>query len=376
MKNRFKKFVGKSNRKVKVCLSLLLVTALVAGIFGPVKSSFASVSTYTDADTGITWYYEVDNGKAINVYTTDNITSLLMLTIPDSIEGNPVKSIGGGTSETIVAPGTYTSVKLPGALESINENAFKGVTSLKAVNMTGTALETVGNDAFNGCTSLANIKLETVTSVGNNAFKGCTALTSTELKECTLAGDGVFQNCTNMTKAVLPACKSLGDSAFEGCTNLEKYRISSYATKVGNKAFKGCKNLKKAYIPDTVTNFGTEAFAGNTSLTDVQLDADVNYANTFVDCKALKNVIFGENVTEVAGDAFSYTERTNTYTNQGAIINYYFLNPKTKIYQKEVNGTWEENNIVRNTSIPVKDKSLTYTAATSTLGTETMSYAF
>lgn len=340
MKTKIMTFFKSGRKNIRVFLAVLVAVAMVAGVLGPVKNIFASAATFTDTDTGITWYYEVDNGSAVKVYTTDNVSSILMLTIPESIEGYPVKSIGGGTSATPVAKsGGYTSVRLPKSIETINAYAFNGITSLKAVGITGTALKTIGNDAFNGCTTLASIQIDTVTSVGSNAFKGCTVMTSADFKACT----------------------SIGASAYEGCKALTTLKYSPYLTSIGNKAFKDCVALKKAYVPDTVTSFGTEVFSGDTALNTVQLDAAKDYAGAFVNCAALKNIIFGEKVTNVAKNAFTFTSAGTTSVKKDGMINYYFLNPKTKIALAQEASSVQKSNVIKN-SVSLKSLTMSYDA--------------
>ena len=337
MKNRLNKFV-------KPVVSLVAAFAVtLTGMAGLIswRTLSASAESFIDTSAGVTWTYTLSNGKAINVYTTDSKSGTLI--IPENMKdgeghSHPVASIGGGTNSTPVGKGC-SGVALPSTIEAINPYAFSGLNTLQAISINGNSLQTVGNSAFENCTSLKSIKIGTVLSVGNNAFKGCTSLTS----------------------ATLPACTSVGDSAFEGCSAMTAYKISSYATKIGSNAFKSCTKLAKAYIPDTVTSFGTGVFSGDTALTTVQLDAKLSYTKTFVNCTALKNIIFGEKVTEVAGDAFSYTAaRPTTLTKSGA-VNYYFLNPKTKINMGTSTDTQSRSGLLTNTPVTNNIKSTSFT---------------
>ena len=65
----------------------------------------------------------------------------------------------------------------------------------------GKPVKSIGNYAFDGCTGLTSIEIpDSVTSIGRYAFKGCTGLTSIEIPDSvTTIGDGVFDGCTVLT---------------------------------------------------------------------------------------------------------------------------------------------------------------------------------
>ena len=96
--------------------------------------------------------YTVDQGKVtITKYTGPGGA----VTIPDTIEGLPVTSIG--------------------------RLAFSGCTGLTTV-MIPDSVTSIGDGAFLRCTGLTSITIpNSVTSIGDGAFSGCTRLTTIEV---------------------------------------------------------------------------------------------------------------------------------------------------------------------------------------------------
>ena len=66
-----------------------------------------------------------------------------------------------------------------------------------------------------------------VTSIGESAFRGCTSLTAINIPEgVTSIGMGVFFGCKGLTAITLPeSVTSIGDSAFFSCSSLTEITI-------------------------------------------------------------------------------------------------------------------------------------------------------
>ena len=188
-----------------------------------------------------------------------------------------------------VNPKTATEYVIPEGVTEIDDEAFKGCTSLKFVTICegvtkiGTYWNSIG--AFEGCTALASVSIPgSVTTIEARAFKGCTAL-----KEVRYGGtkaqwftnwffkrfpDDVTVHCSDgdgfsrsMTEVVIPeGVTEIGGSAFEGCVSLTSVTIPEGVTKIGggsyNKegAFSGCTALASVSIPASVTEIGGNAF--------------------------------------------------------------------------------------------------------------------
>lgn len=169
-------------------------------------------------------------------YTTDNGTITITgytgpggeVSIPDTIDGLPVTSIG---DKAFCEYASLTSVQIPNSVTSI------------------------GGGAFAGCTSLSSIAIpSSVTNIGAGAFDGCTSLASATIP------DGVTSiwNCT-----------------FAFCTNLASVTIGHSVTNIDFYAFSCCSSLTTVTIPATVTYIARLAMNGCTSLTGIFFEGNV-----------------------------------------------------------------------------------------------------
>ena len=120
----------------------------------------AYADMWTDPNMGITWTYTVSDGKASlgsGSYSGERavLTSTAgAITIPSSLGGYPVRSIG---SWAFTECSGLTSVTIPNCVTSI------------------------GAGAFYSCKNLTSVAIpDSVTSIGDSAFRGCNGLADTE----------------------------------------------------------------------------------------------------------------------------------------------------------------------------------------------------
>jgi BspA type Leucine rich repeat region (6 copies) len=173
-------------------------------------------------------------------YTTNNGTITITgytgsggaVTIPDTINGLPVTSIG--------------------------DDAFEG-TALTSVTIPGNVTD-IGFDAFFYCNNLTSVTIpNSVTNIGDEAFANCynlTAITVDTNNPVYSSVNGVLFDKNQTTLVEYPA----GDPA--------NYTIPDSVTGIGDEAFDFCFNLANVTIGSSVTNIGDEAFA-NSGLTTV-----------------------------------------------------------------------------------------------------------
>ncbi|MDC0550285.1 leucine-rich repeat domain-containing protein [bacterium] len=141
---------------------LQALLALFAFAFLPLHAADLSDLTYTTTDGEVT--ITDCNGAATGV-----------LVIPNSIDGNPVTSIG---DYAFVFCPSLTSISIPDSVTSIGGFAFFDCTSLTSITI-GNGVTSIGGFAFQSCTSLTSITIpDGVTSIGERAFESCTSLTS------------------------------------------------------------------------------------------------------------------------------------------------------------------------------------------------------
>jgi hypothetical protein len=111
--------------------------------------------------------YEI-KGSAVTITGCDKKVSGA-LTIPTTIEGNPVTSIGSGAFQK----SRLTSLTIPDSVTSIGKNAFQNCRSLTSLTIPE-SVTSIGYEAFGGCYSLTSITIpESVTEIGRGAFSGC-----------------------------------------------------------------------------------------------------------------------------------------------------------------------------------------------------------
>jgi hypothetical protein len=133
-------------RTLPTLFALLLLAAPAA----------VQAQTYTNS-YGI-WNYTTTNGAITitgftgsgSVYTGSNT----VVTIPSSINGLPVTSIGNGAFTDDY--GTLNSVTIPNSVTSIGQDAFLYCTSMTNV-LIGNSVTNIGQDAFLACTSLKGV---------------------------------------------------------------------------------------------------------------------------------------------------------------------------------------------------------------------------
>jgi hypothetical protein len=287
-------------------------------------------------------------------YTTSNGTITITgytgpggaVTIPDTINGLPVTSIG---DNAFAWCSSLTSVTIGAKVTSIGNYAFAYCGSLTSIaipnSVTSIGYYGIGYYAFSYCTSLSSITIgNSVTSIGHGAFEGCTSLTAIRVDtnnsaysslagvlfnksqtmliqyppsqtgtsytipdSVTSIGGQAFDSCTSLRSVTIPdSVTSIEYGAFEGCTSLTSVTIGTKVTNIGQFAFSGCTNLTSVTIPDSVTRIGDYAFYGCTSLTSVTIGKSVtsigDYA--FRDCTSLTSVTIGKSVTSIGYYAF------------------------------------------------------------------------
>jgi hypothetical protein len=141
----------------------------------------------------------------------------------------------------------------------------------------GKPVTSIGRAAFIYCSNLTSITIpDSVTSIGGSAFIGCTSLTSITIPDSvTSIGGSSFISCNSLTSITIPkSVTSIGAKAFSGCTSLTSITIPDSVTSIGKEAFSQCSNLTSITIPDGVTSIGQWTFAGCSSLAAVTFLGD------------------------------------------------------------------------------------------------------
>lgn len=202
---------------------LIGIFAILLLITMPVVVNAATVdateTTKTSTGVDVKWSYTLE-GNNIKDLKCTNISAITgEITIPDTIDGHVVTSIG-----------SY---------------AFKDASGLRKITIPDT-VTSIGNTAFSNCTGLTNIIIpDSVTSLGSYAFNGCTGLKSVVISK-------------NLSK--------LSSYLFEGCSGITEVVLSENLTTIDFWALY-CKGLKFVKIPENVVSIDDSAFGSNKSFT-------------------------------------------------------------------------------------------------------------
>ncbi|MBQ9944140.1 MAG: leucine-rich repeat domain-containing protein, partial [Clostridia bacterium] len=256
---------------------LLVVLLLMLGLCIPAAAEEGEPTVYTSGDYQ---YILLADGTA---EITRCYSKEVELTVPDTLDGHSVTSIGDRAFH-----GCYslTSITLPEGLTSIGDRAFSGCFSLTGITLPDSVTE-MGINPFIGCEKLTDIRVSadqpvfaTIDGVlFNKAEKKLIcyprAFTATEYQVprgiCSI-GDYAFSGCYSLTGIILPeGLTSIGDYAFFRCTSLMNITLPEGLIHIGDDTFFGCDSLTSITLPDSVTEMGINPFIGCEKLTDIRV---------------------------------------------------------------------------------------------------------
>ena len=267
---------------------------LVMGLF---LATFSAQATIYDEKSCLN-YNIFDDGTAevapSPTYDGDNIKELV---IPAEITYNGKSYKVTKIGDSAFSPINYQLPEVSGGanITTIGANAFKGLTSLTTVNLSGT-VTSIGEHAFDGCTGLSGIGslLDNVTKIGDYAFQNCEYLDG----ECiylkgaiTYIGDFAFYKCATQGESYLNmhfdklSNASIGNGAFGKCLGLNT--INGTVSSIGNGAFAECERLSSiGTVLDNVTEIPSAVFYGCTGL---EVSLTLNSAITKIGSQAFEN---------------------------------------------------------------------------------------
>ncbi|MCZ7636485.1 MAG: leucine-rich repeat protein [Verrucomicrobia bacterium] len=282
--------------------------------------------------------YKVENGSVtITRYTGPGGA----VTIPDTVQGLPVTSIGDGAFNgytgltSVVIPNSVisigfgafqncsslTGVTIPDSVTKIGPRSFQDCTRMKNLTI-GRSLANIDEEAFAGCRALTSIVIpDSVTHIRNFAFAGCSSLVNLTLgSNLSHIGVWAFAGCAQLVSIAIPdSVTTIYGGAFAGCTSLNEFIVSAehpvYCSLEGIMFTKSRAKLK-AYpagktgsytIPTTVTSIEFEAFSGCSRLTAVVIPETVTSVGggAFLNCVALTSITIPNTVTSIGEFAFS-----------------------------------------------------------------------
>ena len=284
--------------------------------------------------------YTTNNGAiTITGYSGD----ISYLTIPDTIDGLPVKTIGYAAFQ--LRP-DLKSVTIPSNVDIIGDRAFAYCKNLSAISVdqANQSFSSAGGILFNKnqttllqypSLSLGAIYTipSSVTTIGDYAFLGCHGLSSVAIPDTVTAiGNYAFDICASLTNVTIgTGVSTIGIAAFYSCTNLAGVTVDDsnpFYSSVGGILFNKSQTDILLYpisregdsyiIPNSVTTVESFAFDYCTSLTNLTIGRNVAliFNSPFSRCYNLT--------------AFSVDDANSTFSSVGGIL---FNKSQTELYQ-------------------------------------------
>jgi len=241
------------------------------------------------------------------------------VTIPDTISGLPVTSIGYAAFQNCAS---LTNVTIPNHVVTIGDYAFQFCNNLTNAAI-GTNVTSIGLLAFADCTRLASVTIPaSVTNLGDIAFAWCSSLTAITVAAnnpaySSLAGILFNRHQTTLIEypqgkaggsyAIPNSVTNLGDYAFNNCSSLTNLALGTNLTSIGEAAFQSCGGLTSIAIPNGVTSIGDWAFQFSGRLTSVTIGASVTSIGqgAFAACGSLASVTIPASVTNLGAYLFA-----------------------------------------------------------------------
>ena len=252
-------------------------------------------------------------------------------------------------------------------VNSIEYWAFRRCIKLENVYLE--SVSTIGEKAFENCTSLQTISLPySLTSLGSGAFYNCSSLESIDIPPTIdTIKSNTFENCYSLKEIVLPpTIRTIEYWAFKGCSALECVTLGEGLESMSSDAFYDSNSIfdiynfsslnikegstdysnfaRKAFVHNskdearsketTVSGFGKIRYCGsewvvinldpsvtaidtNNVSYDNSVPTEIRFLSTTTDSVngstiMLKSIVFGDNVTQIHTNAFSYLKNLRT----------------------------------------------------------------
>jgi|GEM_PF-3768560 len=225
------------------------------------------------------------------------------VTIPNSIAGTPVTSIGLDAFSY-----KYLEfVSLPSTITNIGYQAFEhnNLTTISIPN----SVTAIGGSAFyyNSITSL--IIPGSVTSIGNDAFSNNQIASVSIPNSITTIANGLFA-ANKLTSVTIPnSVTSIGDHAFVG-NLLTSVTIPDLVISIGGDAF-SFNQISSVNLGNSLTTIGSQSFALNQITSLIIPNSVTTIGSAAFDANKLTSLNIPSSVTSIGDHAFAFNMITD-----------------------------------------------------------------
>ena len=238
-----------------------------------------------------------------NLTITGNINAddiAYLNTLPNTLYNMVMLDLSGATltgnaiTERMFYSTPYKAIKLPNAVTSIGDEAFRDSRRLREVTLPE-SLKTIGSHAFGG-SALNSITIPAaITKIEPSTFGGCSALSSVTFE------DG-------------SALKRIEEYAFYGLSSLKNITLPDSLHFIGNHAF-AYSGLTSITIPDNVTEIQDWVLQDCGALTSITIGDLITYVPERITegCNNLEEVTIGKRVREIWWNAFPAANIKHVY---------------------------------------------------------------
>lgn len=211
----------------------------------------------TDTDICIPMYYNGLPVTSIDYHAFENCTSLISITIPDSVTSIYTWAFQGCTS--------LTSINIPDSVTMINYYSLDNTAYSNNPSNWENDVLYIDNHLIKARTTLSGsyeIK-DSIVNIASSAFYDCKSLTSITIPDSvTNIGESAFHNCSSLTSIHIPdGVTSIGYYTFSSCSSLTSITIPDSITSIGKVAFWGCGNLTSIIYAGTIAQWNAITFS-------------------------------------------------------------------------------------------------------------------
>ena len=241
------------------------------------------------------------------------------------------------TETLLTYSGNNKCVEIPSQIDgvdvkNIGANAFYNCSSVTKVIIPDSVIN-IGNNAFEKCSSLKEVIIpDSVTYIGYQAFSYCKSLDTVDLSKNVKSLDlytfyetpWIEKQVDNYGLTIINNVLLSRSIENLSADEIENLVIPENVTHIGDLAFSDDGYLRKIVFPDSLEVIGSYAFSFCNSLSDINIPDSVSInSNAFEGCRALFKIQLPENITNIAGNAFSGSGWMNKQLeeNQFVIIN-------------------------------------------------------